>query len=153
MKQHHMRYRNKRTGRVTMAGRLGSGWKQVGRWKFVDRMLVQARTLDNYVAHVASHAGRAKAGWLAMVRGFNGKVNAAWITRHESKHEGVAGYSAGNDRAMMTAENRVPYISNLTRGIVAYTSRIRQKHMEKLAMLKTEKVVEMFNRLKAKGRF
>jgi hypothetical protein len=128
-----------------MAGRMGSGWKQVGRWKFVDKMLVQPSSFYPYLRKVFQHAGRAKAGWLAMVRGFNGKVNATWITRHASKNEGVASYSAGNDRAMMTAENRVPYISNLTRGIVAYTARIRLRHMDKLMRLKAEQITKLFN--------
>ena len=116
-------------------------------------MHVTAYAFRRYLEERYRSIGRAKAGWLAMIDRYKARRPPDWISRHARAGESVVQDAFASDGAVMTAENRVPYISNLSRGIVAYTARIRERALHKLALLKTEKVVEMFNRLKGKGRF
>jgi hypothetical protein len=67
----------------------GSGTRDIGRWKFVDKYFVPQDALNNYLASVQARVGIAKSGWAhcanqlrkvvsgAMTRGIPG-----WVTRH-----------------------------------------------------------------------
>lgn len=108
MSAHHKKHRSRRTGRVTTAG---SKDRQIGRWKFIDRMAVEEKTLAKYVLSQQKKVGYMRAGWMKAADSVNLKVRSPWIKRHRFTRQGV-----GDSRLVNTKQ---PYviIGNRTQGI------------------------------------
>lgn len=76
MDAHHQKYRSTRTGKVTQAG---ARTRDVGRWRFIEKMAVNGSRFRAYLRHVFAKVGKAKAGWPITQSG--NKV-PRWIMRH-----------------------------------------------------------------------
>ena len=76
---HHNANRGKR-GRVTMAGQKT---RNVGRWRWLDVMVVKEEVLKAYIAWKQSFVGQGKGGWASGVIRCGGKV-AKWVAPHVS---------------------------------------------------------------------
>lgn len=152
MHEWHQQHRTRR-GRVPRSA-LQDVTINIGRapWLLSARMAVSGTQYAKYIAQVARGIGRAKAGWLAMVTRFRARRPPGWIDRHEQRGESWVHESHKEGAMDMIAENRVPYASDLCRGIVAHTMRVRQRAIDKLATLEVAKVVALFNRLRGKRR-
>lgn len=147
---HVNRFRSKTTGRVSRGGH--SGDKRIGRWKFIDRMHVDAARFNRYLRAASKRVGKLQAGWNPMIRAFRGAPAAAWISRHPGR--GTARSTIRPDGSGFgEGVNRVPYASRFyTPGRLAQSARVRERHMKHLLRMKTDKVVDLFNRMRAKGR-
>lgn len=75
--RHHQQYRDSR-GRVTEAGQKT---RDIGRWRFLDVLVVPAGQLDEYIAAAKDRVGRAKGGWASGVVALGGTVQD-WIQIH-----------------------------------------------------------------------
>lgn len=120
MRAHHMRYRSRTTGRVSRAGVGQIDGKQIGRWKFVDRMHVRRAALEQYVAKERSHVGTAKAGWLPAIDKFTQNAitarpprNIGWVRRNAVRARGTAAAYEALDRQTFRTliENGVAYVA------------------------------------------
>ncbi len=65
MHDHHQQYRSKASGRTTSAG---TRTRDIGRWRFVNKMAVTRSAMGAYRKRVQSRVGFLKAGWLPAVR-------------------------------------------------------------------------------------
>lgn len=109
MEAHHQKYRSRSTGRTTLAG---SFTRNIGRWKFVDRMVVSGSTMQKYLKHVLKRVGWMKSGWVPAFRALGGKRVPAWIDRHSADNvNGIVDLTRLNS-AMPTAT-----IGNKTPGV------------------------------------
>jgi hypothetical protein len=70
MAEHHQQYRDYR-GRVTRAG---TYTRDIGRWRFIDKMVVREADLKEFITDKQRLVGRAKGGWAAAVIGLGGKA-------------------------------------------------------------------------------
>lgn len=66
------------SGRVTDAG---TQTRDIGRWKFLTKLVVLKDTLEDYIMSVQARVGRGKGGWAKGVLQLGGKV-AQWIGVH-----------------------------------------------------------------------
>lgn len=107
MAAHHKRYRTK-NGRVTTAG---SMTRDIGRWKFVDKMHVSEQAADRYVKHLKKKVGAAKSGWSASIRRYKVKGIPKWA-RQSVGPRGFARVKFNKAAATMVYEwaNTVPYV-------------------------------------------
>lgn len=67
----------------------GSRTRDVGRWKFIEKMFVPPGTLDDFMKAQFARVGIAKSGWAAcanqlrrVVSGSMTRGNPGWVTRH-----------------------------------------------------------------------
>ncbi|MDB6017674.1 MAG: hypothetical protein JWR19_2163 [Pedosphaera sp.] len=75
--KYHQSQRTK-NGRVTSAG---TRTRDVGRWKFIEKLVITRDKLDEYIGMVKDRVGRGKGGWATGVIKEGGKVSS-WIGRH-----------------------------------------------------------------------
>jgi hypothetical protein len=99
MSAHHQRFRTA-NGRVSTAGALT---RDVGRWKFIDKMVVSKGALASYMRVVRGRVGMAKSGWVTAARNL-GVTLQAWINRHSQPGEGTLDLR-GNDESSITISN------------------------------------------------
>jgi len=108
MKQHHLRQRSPATGRVTKAG---TYTRNIGRWKAVDKMFVNAPVLKSYAATVAASVGQMKARWIAATDLWAGSAKLpSWITKH-ADHGRVNDRMKANGDGYIEITNTTPYAS------------------------------------------
>jgi len=106
MRAHHKRYY--KNGRRTRAG---SFTRDVGRWRFIDKMTVGKRSLTNYLKYIFQRVGLSKAGWVKAGSTF-GKVTGipAWVMRHMGKARGSAKIKrTGQHSAAISLTNKIPW--------------------------------------------
>ncbi|MDR1304261.1 MAG: hypothetical protein LBK76_03460 [Verrucomicrobiales bacterium] len=104
MAEQHVKYF--RNGRMTAAG---GATRDIGRWKFIDKMVVSQKGAKKYFTQVIARVGRAKGGWAACARLLGGTGGLLkFITRHPGEGEIVEVTGA---RPSLTIINRVPYVS------------------------------------------
>jgi hypothetical protein len=109
MNQHHLKYRRETTGRVTRAG---SYTKDIGRWKFVDKMYVTQASLKSYIKFVASQVGSLKSGWSVATTRFKGaKKLPPWILAHGNDNGRVTDAMKENGNGHILFTNEMPYAS------------------------------------------
>ena len=152
MAAHHDKYRRK-DGRVTEARGGGEtffgsrgGDKQIGRWKFVDKMHVEPGALRRFIRYRQGHVGRLKAGWLAMVRRFGGKA-PKWVMRHSG--DGTAADRMQADgNGFLIGINAVPYAARKLKGLLEASARTRERHLSHHLHKNMEEVVAYFNRMR-----
>lgn len=135
--------RDQRTGRVRKSyGRGGSELRPV----ISNR---DARTLLR--AHVA-HIGRMQAGWNPMIGQFRGGPAQAWVARHSGRGT-AASFIKPDGSGYGIGVNRVPYAGRFyTPARMTFSARLRERHLRKLLKMRTDKVIDLFNRMRAKGR-
>jgi hypothetical protein len=135
---HHQRYRSKTTGRVTRAG---TKTRNIGRWKFVDKLHTPLSKLREYIASVQSHVGRTKAGWLPAANYFSAKAKPlvadlapGWVQRHAAY--GAAASPPPTDSLQahtltgeLVAGNGVPWVRDDS-GFMQSTLRTRIRDLE-----------------------
>lgn len=109
MKARHSQYRMA-NGRVSGAG--GQD-REIGRWKFIDKMVVSKTSFRAYKEFVFDKLGIAKAGWMAAAKavGFNPPY---WISKH-TVQGGVKDETNNKVSPKMTFWNNVPYIVRMDR--------------------------------------
>jgi hypothetical protein len=104
------------------ASSAGSYTRNIGRWKFLDKMFVSKETLDDYIKSTIKKVGIAKAGWancaLQLKKINKGKLTAdipPWVIRHTAdfkngKTEDLTS-DPKNPRVIMT--NATPWASSV----------------------------------------
>ena len=87
----------------------GSGTRDIGRWKFINKYFVPGGTLDDYVKSQMAKSGLAKSGWAACANQLKKVISGSmtrgipqWVTRH------LSDYNLGN------VEDRTGNISSPT---------------------------------------
>lgn len=79
IRAHHLKYRSSKTNRVTTAGSLT---RDIGRWKFVDKMYVNKSRIESYIRKTAKDdVGLLKSGWY-QTRWRGGAKPPAWVKKH-----------------------------------------------------------------------
>jgi len=100
----------------------GSKTRNIGRWKFLDKMFVSKETLDEYIQKAIKKVGIAKAGWancaLQLKKVNKGKLTQGippWVMRHtgDFKNGNTEDLTSDikNPRVVMT--NTTPWASNV----------------------------------------
>lgn len=80
-------------GRVSTAG----SYRQVGRWKWVDRIFTTYENAGAYVKEIQKRVGNLKAGWAVAYMNLGGKTRK-WISRHvnSGRAKGTGGRLQGS---------------------------------------------------------
>lgn len=78
MRDHHLQYF--RNGRMSSAG---GRTRDVGRWKFIDKMVVAVQAMQAYVASVFGRVGKLASGWIPLADALGATI-PAWIKRHRA---------------------------------------------------------------------
>ena len=107
MAEHHRKYRTAR-GRVTTAG---SMTRDIGRWVFVDKMIVTKSSMDRYLRHVFKQVGKAKSGFSRAFQALGGKGLPGFVTKHGGG-SGIYSEQASNAGIIFTIGNAVNYIQS-----------------------------------------
>jgi hypothetical protein len=108
MEAHHKSQRDAR-GRVTQAG---ARTRDVGRWRFIEQMIVAQSTFQKYLAQEIARVGFGKGGWAACAGALGGTRGLArWITKHKSPALVIENYNATN--STITLVNNVDYASQI----------------------------------------
>jgi len=128
IKPHHEKYRRK-DGRVTEArggSEQGRNTKDVGRWKFVDKLHVRERAFRSYVKHRQKKVGELAAGWIhpldEVARAVNTKGKApVWVRKAEGlkgewkprMNEDGSGYVEATNPYGYSAEKYMRFLPSL----------------------------------------
>jgi hypothetical protein len=111
---HKSKYVN---GKMSSAG---SRSRDIGRWKFIEKLMVSKSTLDTYVDSQIKKVGWAKAGWAACARDLRKVVKGSmtrgippWVTRHDSYQGDVIDRTNDPKNPTVTLTNSTPYISQI----------------------------------------
>lgn len=134
MREHHRRYF--KNGRMTGAG---GRTRDVGRWKWVDKMVVPDPAMKRYLRHLWNQIGKAKSGWVLAASSLGLKL-PLWIAKH--KGQGLFRDSGSKRWPEITVGNLVPWIqqTGANIGIIRLaihnrTDRLRKDVEKKLAIL------------------
>jgi hypothetical protein len=106
MRAHHKKYF--KNGRRTRAG---SFTRDIGRWRFIDKMTVGKGVMAKYLKWIFQRVGMSKAGWVKAGSNF-GKVRGipAWVGRHVAAAKGLGKIrKTGPDTAEITLTNHIPW--------------------------------------------
>lgn len=116
------------TGRVSKAG---TYTKNIGRWKFVNRVHAPAALRRSYIKKIQGHVGKTKSGWLAAVSHFCriGRVafpsGVDWVQRHGAMHGSfVDGMDRAKGNGYLVAINSIPWIQRFA-GLVNWAVKTR----------------------------
>jgi len=97
----------------------GGRTRDVGRWKFIEKYIVNANTLDSYVDDQIKKVGWAKAAWAACARELRQVTGSAtrgiprWVTRHDSIYGDVVDNSYNLKNPSVKLTNLTPYASQV----------------------------------------
>lgn len=118
----HQKARSPVTGRVSQAG---SFTRNIGRWKFVNRVVMPGSVRNQYVREKQSHVGKTKAGWLAAWSHFNAQasrfvkasVNTInrmdWVLRHGMMNGSFTDqFNYSTLTGKVSATNAIPWVKN-----------------------------------------
>jgi len=128
MREHHKRYF--RGGRMSSAGTKD---RQIGRWKWIDKMIVPPQAATRYLRLMQSRVGTAKSGWVKAAQGLGLKGIPKWITRQRGASHGIFKVGRAKGWPQYTVGNSVPYIQSKGRelGIIRRALRFRIVAMRK----------------------
>lgn len=110
---HKSKFKN---GKMSSAG---ARTRDVGRWKFIEKFIVNASTLDSYVDDQIKKVGWAKAAWAACARELRQVTGSAtrgiprWVTRHDSFYGDVVDNSYNLKNPSVKLTNSTPYASQV----------------------------------------
>jgi len=144
MKAYHKKHRGS-NGRSSVAG----SWdKRIGRWKFIDRMVVSERAYDNYLKQeVFPKVGLLKKGWIAASAPFTTKA-PAWVKKAKGAPGGGKGeYSDQMDlfaNGFLQLKNLAPHAAGRD-GLVRIVLRTRLRDMKRFAAKRLDKMIARFN--------
>lgn len=99
---HHKR--NFKNGRMSSAG---GRERSIGRWKFLDKLVVRRKVLDAYLAETYKKVGILCSGWAAAADKLNVRL-PLWIKRHGTSN-GTAIVTVGELSYQVRIENAVAY--------------------------------------------
>ena len=141
MRAHHKKYF--KNGRRTRAG---SFTRDVGRWRFIDKMTVGKGAMNKYLKWIFQRVGMSKAGWVKAGSNF-GKVTGipAWVGRHVASARGSGKIrKTGADTAEITLTNHIPWSDKI----------IPPSSIEKVLQLNKEKFADhlKYKKLGTKGK-
>jgi hypothetical protein len=130
MKEVHNRARVGSRGRPSKSG---AYTRDVGRWKFIQRMAIGPKSAERYLKYVHSHVGRMKAGWLPAYAKVGGEV-PSWIDRHYSGATGFAfDMTHQPDKPFIRFGNvskGIGYVSHAFRGALAVRAKSLKKKLD-----------------------
>jgi hypothetical protein len=140
-------------GRMSSAG---GKTKNIGRWKFVDRLFVDADVLNSYLETTLKKVGIAKSGWASCASQLK-KINKGsllsqlpnWVTRHleDFKSGAVEDRTSNKNNPTVILTNKVPWASeviNVMEQVKAQSvvAQKMKKQMEKILKGKQSKLIE-----------
>jgi hypothetical protein len=120
---HKALYKN---GRMTSAGGRD---RSIGRWKFVDKMVVKKKTLETYLKETYKKVGILCSGWAAAADKLNVRL-PLWIKRHGTSN-GSAVITVGDMSYHLRLENAVSYGTG--QRLQAIADRVARGRQRKLA--------------------
>jgi hypothetical protein len=85
MRAHHLQYF--RNGRMTQAG---GRTRDIGRWKFLDQMVVTRSAMLRYLRYINKHVGIYASGFNAAAQQLGAKGVPAWVTHHGTAYSGIS---------------------------------------------------------------
>jgi len=142
LEEHHRTYF--KNGRMTKAG---GRTRDIGRWRFIDKMVVGKNRLKRFIKQLQSHVGRAKGGWNHAAARFGYKP-PPWVSRHSSA-DGDSAEIKTNRGGVFIAINRNKSIGtiNARTRIVENAMRGRERDMRKSLDLWLQREARKFSRL------
>jgi hypothetical protein len=164
MHEHHQKQRSARTGRVTSAGARSL---DVGRWKFVSKMIVERNTLDRYVYSVFERVLWAKSGWVYAWQKFQvalgrttgggftksgreraevGKGIPAPLRKLKPAQTGHYVNSGTEEKPVMEAGNVVPYAQRWVEHVISRAWNNRVRNIQKQANVMAKELAESLRR-------
>jgi hypothetical protein len=149
MQQHHRSMRSPVTGRVT---KTGTRTRDIGRWKFVDKMHVPQWALVMFVLEQQKRVGTTKAGWVPALDHFAALTNATasvprWIRSQTTKSGSFGGRVTPMGQGGIESTNQVPWIGRaMTHNLIEYITRTRSRDMQGHLEKRMPRIVERFNR-------
>jgi len=128
MRQHHRRYFQ--NGRMSSAGTKD---RHIGRWKWIDKMIIPPQAATRYLRLIQSRVGNAKSGWVKAAQGLGLKGVPKWISRQRGASHGIFEIGRAEGWPAYTIGNGVPYIQAKGRelGIIQRAIRFRLVAMRK----------------------
>lgn len=124
----HQKQRSKSTGRVTTAGTLT---RDIGRWKFVDKLHVRGTALRRYIRERQRHVGRLKAGWIPASDKYGvGHLVPSWVRKAGLPRGRAISRSIKRDgTGFYISINSVPYGSRKLERIIRFTRGVREREL------------------------
>lgn len=144
MAAHHKAQRSRTTGRVTKAG---SWTRDIGRWKFANKMHVPQRTFRRYLRETKKKAGIARSGWNAGIYSVKGKPVSARARRHGTRY-GTGRVIRSATGIRLIAENNVPWIHRFRR-LYAGAERTRARDLERQLRRGLDRYLDRVSKRKA----
>ena len=136
MREHHKKYF--RNGRMSAAGTKD---RRIGRWVWIDKMIVPPEAADQYLKLMQSRVGNAKAGWMQAATALGVKSIPQWISRQRGTGSGVYKVTTHKGWPAYTVGNAVPYIQEKGRelGIIKRGLKYRIHAMKKQLVMTLRK--------------
>ena len=145
---HHRRFRTK-DGRVTRAGTFT---RDIGRWKFVDKVVTKQSILNRYIKEKQKNVGILKAGWVPALTYFaavsGGVFKAPVFVKKIAKSKQSGGFvdRFGKDgTGFLEAINSVPW-SKRHKSILNFTLNKRKRDVSRQLKNRLEKLIAQENR-------
>ena len=118
-----MRDHHKKFFKNGQRSRAGNYTRDIGRWKFIDKMVVGAGALKSYIEKMVQRVGFTKAGWATAAQRAGFKLNASgrnyvpkWISRHAGTAPGTGRMGGkGTSNPFFVLVNQVPWASTKIR--------------------------------------
>lgn len=130
LQREHTKARNPKTGRTSTSG---TYTRNVGRWKFVNRVHAPAALRREYLKTVQAHVGKTKSGWLAALSYFcrvgRSKFPSTidWVQRHGSMHgKFVNGMNPATGGGFLSATNSIPWIGRFA-GLINFAVKVQER--------------------------
>jgi hypothetical protein len=150
MAEHHKKYRSPKTGRVSKAG---TYTRNIGRWKFIDKMAVTKASFNKYARQLKNDVGTLKAGWVKGAVFFaskcNGKVDPpSWIARNEDRYPGRGAGGSINEQGFgnLYIENTSPFAKTKTSAaMIAVALRTRERDIDRNIRKRAEGIAAQYN--------
>lgn len=103
----HKKYRSRSTGRVSRAGQ----WdREVGRFVFIDKLVVKQDRIEKFIKKLGKLVGFAKGGWAVCARALGGTRGIPVWVAHQKSAGRVVDETANTDSPSITMINDVHYI-------------------------------------------
>lgn len=103
MREHHLRFF--KNGRMTQAG---GRTRDVGRWKFIEQMVVSRTSFQRYLAYIFPHVGIYASGFNAAASQLGAKSVPDWVLRHGTANGSIR-IQEGADSFTVTMSDDVPF--------------------------------------------
>ena len=119
MEAHHRRYF--KNGRMSQAG---GRTRDVGRWRFIDKMIVSQRAYKRYVVYLSKKIGKLASGFNAAAQALGASGVPQWVKRHGAKYSAIRVQSS--ERAFyIIISSTVPFGASETSRRMAYALQYR----------------------------